>query len=420
VTASRARRGREFSPISPTADRCAGLVDWISLAPLSTGRNLYVTPHDHDETRRRTRVLMLTKGLGRGGAERLIVGAARHLDRSQFELDVAYLLPWKDEFVDDVVATGAEVHCLVAPRPTSLGWIPRLRRLVRERDIDVVHTHMPLPAAFARLALPGQRPAFVHTEHNVWSSYRLPTQWANAATLGRNARVIAVSDGVATSIRSSVPVDVLLHGTDPALAVTGAAARTAARRRLGIAAEAQVVGTVGNLTAKKDQATLVRALASLPSTGDRGPTLVLVGLGPLEDELRALAAQHGVADRVVFAGSRDDVFALLPAFDVFALSSRFEGLPIALLEAMAAGVAPVATRVGGIPEVITDGRDGLLVDPGDPDALAAALGRLLDDAALRETLGERAGARAGDFDLVHAVRSAEAIYRRVAGLAMTG
>jgi glycosyltransferase involved in cell wall biosynthesis len=365
------------------------------------------------------RVLVLAKGLGRGGTERLIVGAARHLDRSQFELVVAYLLPWKDAFVADIEATGTEVVCLDAPRPTSVAWLPRLRRLVRERGIDVVHTHMPLPAVAARLALPGRRPAFVHTEHNMWDRYRRPTRWANAATYRRNARVIAVSDGVAGSIRSSVPVEVVVHGTDPSLAVTGEAARAAARAELGLAPDARVVGSVGNFTAKKDQATLLRAVAEVPPAdlgGGGDAVLVLVGLGPLEGELRALARDLGIAERVVFAGSRDDVFALLPALDVFALSSRFEGLPIALLEAMASGVAPVATRVGGIPEVITDGRDGVLVDPGDPTGLAAALTRVLGDDDERARIAACARARAGDFDLVHAVRRAEEIYRAALGL----
>lgn len=364
-------------------------------------------------TDRRTRVLMLTKGLGRGGTERLVVGAARHLDRRRFDLEVAYLLPWKDAFVPDVEATGTPVHCLDGPRPTSLGWLRRLRRLVRDREIELVHTHMPLPAAYARLALPGRRPAFVHTEHNLWDRYQRPTRWANALTYCRNARVIAVSDGVAASIRSSVPVEVVVHGVDPTQVVTGPAARRTARDRLGLDPDAPVVGTVGNFTPKKDQATLLRAVAAL--AGDAAPTLVLVGLGPLEGELRALAGELGIERRVVFAGSRDDVFELLPGFDAFVLSSRFEGLPIALLEAMATGVAPVATPVGGIPEVITDGVDGLLVPPGDPDALGAALGKVLRDGALRADLGARARARARDFDLVHAVRRTEAIYRLALG-----
>jgi len=363
---------------------------------------------------RPARVLMLTKGLGRGGTERLIVGAARLADRTRVELEVAYLLPWKDAFVPDLEALGTPVHCLDGPRAASLGWVRRLRRLVRERDIDLVHTHMPLPAAVARVALPGRRPAFVHTEHNMWGRYRPPTRWANAATYRRNARAIAVSDGVAASIRSSVPVEVVVHGTDPRLVVRGEAARASARAELGLPADALVVGTVGNFTAKKDQATLLRALAALPRR-DREVVLVLVGLGPLEEDLRALAVELGIGGRVRFPGSREDVFALLPAFDVFVLSSRFEGLPIALLEAMATGVAPVATRVGGIPEVVGDGHDGLLVDPGDPAALAGALDRVLDDDALRDRLGEHARDRALAFDLANAVRRTEAIYAATLG-----
>ena len=371
-------------------------------------------PGGAPEGGRPVRVLMLTKGLGRGGTERLIVGAARLADPTRVELEVAYLLPWKDAFVADLEALGTPVHCLDGPRAASLGWVQRLRRLVREREIDLVHTHMPLPAAFARVALPGRRPAFVHTEHNMWGRYRPPTRWANAATYRRNARAIAVSDGVAASIRSSVPVEVVVHGTDPRLVVRGPAARAAARTQLDLPADALVVGTVGNFTAKKDQATLLRAVAELSPAG-RDVVAVLVGLGPLEEDLRALAVELGVGGRVRFPGSRDDVFALLPAFDVFVLSSRFEGLPIALLEAMATGVAPVATRVGGIPEVITDGQDGLLVDPGDPAALAGALDRLLVDDALRDRLGAKARDRALAFDLANAVRRTEAIYAAALG-----
>ncbi|HEY8526441.1 MAG TPA: glycosyltransferase [Acidimicrobiales bacterium] len=356
---------------------------------------------------------MLTKGLGRGGTERLLAGTVRHLDRSRFTVEVAYLLPWKDAFVPEVEAAGVPVHCLDARRPTSLAWLARLRRLVRDHGIDLVHTHMPVPAALARLALGGDRgPAFVHTEHNMWGRYRLPTRLANQLTYRRNAAVIAVSDGVAGSIRSAVPVEVVTHGIDTsALRPAGDAARRAARDALGLAADAPVVGTVGNFTAKKDQATLLEAAARL--AGDHpGLRVVLVGSGPLEGELRAHADRLGLGDAARFAGSRDDVYGLLPAFDLFALSSRFEGLPIALLEAMACGVPPVVTRVGGIPEVVTDGRDGVLVDPGDPAGLAAALGALLADPARRAALGAAAAERAGAFDLAHAVRRIEAVYDR--------
>jgi glycosyltransferase involved in cell wall biosynthesis len=356
---------------------------------------------------------MLTKGLGRGGTERLLAGSVRHIDPTQFRVEVAYLLPWKDAFVEEIEAAGITVHCLDAPRPTSLGWIPRLRRLVEERHIDLVHTHAPLPAVAARLAL-RRSTTVVHTEHNLWDRYRWPTRWANAATYRRNARVMTVSEGVAGSIRSSVPVDVVIHGIDAAAMHHGDAARAEARRRLDLPLDAPVLGTVGNFTAKKDHAGLLAAFATVVA---ERPTarLVLMGTGPLEDALRTRVRDLGLDDAVQFTGSRDDVFELLPAFDVFVLSSRFEGLPIALLEAMASGVAPVATRVGGIPEVITDGVDGLLVEPGDAGALATSCTKLLADDGTRRSIAGAARTRAADFDLSGAVTTIEAVYRRALG-----
>lgn len=334
------------------------------------------------------------------------------MDAERFAPEIAYLLPWKDAFVEEIRAAGTPVRCLDAPKPYSLGWLRRLRRLVREHDIALVHTHMPLPAVMARLVLPSTRrggPTFVHTEHNMWGRYRWATRWANRLTYRRNAAVIAVSDGVAQSIEATVPVEVVIHGIDGEAMHHGAEARTAARLALGLGREAPVVGTVGNFTAKKDHATLLDAFAQVHA--DRpGARLMLVGLGPLEDQLRDQAERLGVADAVLFTGMRDDVFELLPALDVFVLSSRFEGLPIALLEAMASGVAPVATRVGGIPEVITDGEDGLLVDPGDPGLLAAALTKLLADDTDRTRMATAARHRAADFDLGKAVRHIESVY----------
>jgi glycosyltransferase involved in cell wall biosynthesis len=363
----------------------------------------------------RRRVLWLTKGLGRGGTERLLVGAARLIDRSAWDVEVAYVLPWKDAFVAALEAEGVRVHCLGTGRTGSLAWVGALRRLVRDGRFDIVHTHMPYPALVARLALGRGGPVIVHTEHNMWSRYRRPTCWSNALTYHRNAHVIAVSEGVAESVRPpgflrpQPVVEVVHHGVEPSSIRRGPAARADGRARLGLAPDDLVVGTVGNLTAKKDHATLLRAVAELRPTH---PNLhaVVIGSGPLEAQTRALADELGLAGAVVFTGSRDDVFDLLPALDVFVLSSRFEGLSIALLEAMASGVPIAATSVGGIPEAVTDGQEGLLVEPGRPDLLALVLARLLDDAAARERMGEAAVSRASGFELGAAVRRTESIY----------
>lgn len=364
-----------------------------------------------------TRVLWLTKGLGLGGAERLLTLMAGKLDGDDLEVDVAYLLPWKDAFVADLEAAGVRTVCLGARRTTELGWPRRLRALLRERDYDVIHTHSPVPGAAARL-LARDGAVLVHTEHNVWDRYRWPTYAINAVTYGRNAAVLAVSDGVAESIQrprwarfgTAPEVETLLHGVEPDLAPRGAQARASARATLALDEHRPVIGNVANHTPKKDHAGL---LAALERVRARVPEvlLLLIGTGPLEVELRRVVQQRGLTDHVRFLGSRDDVPELLPALDVFVLSSRFEGLPISMLEAMAAEVACVVTRVGGIPEAITDGQHGRLVPPGDPEQLAGALVEVLEDDALRARLAAAGRQRVtASFSIDRAVQRTRSLY----------
>jgi glycosyltransferase involved in cell wall biosynthesis len=376
-----------------------------------------VTDDAKNDASERVRVLWLTKGLGRGGVERLISSSIRHFDRDRFDVEVAYLLPWKDAFVEEIADAGVPVHCLGVRGWAKVLWPLRLRRLARAQGYDIVHTHMPLSAAIARVAL-GRRPRFVHTEHNVWERHRRPSRWANSLTFGRNAAVVAVSASVAQSIHSprvalrKPPVEVLLHGINLNEIRLLSGDRTQARRALGLDRTDVVIGTVGNFTRKKNQQMLLHATALL---AERIPNvrLVLIGTGPLEENLRRLAVRLGIGDRTIFAGSRDDVLELLPGLDVFCLSSQFEGLSIALVEAMATGIACVATAVGGIPEVIEDGVSGLLVPSGATAALADTLERVLLDESLKSRLSEEGGARAMAFDIGRAARRLQALYEEM-------
>jgi glycosyltransferase involved in cell wall biosynthesis len=359
----------------------------------------------------------LAKGLGRGGAEQLLVSCAAHLDTSRYELDVAYLLPWKDALVPQLEAHGATVHCLGQTSGRDLRWVGRLERLLRTRDYDLVHTHMPVPAAAARLLRPGRKPAFVHTEHNVWSRYHRATYWANALTYWRNQAVIAVSDAVGASIeqrwlRRGVSAEVMHHGIEITDAVCGAADRARARVTLGLPADAFAVGTVGNLTPKKDHRTLLDACASALSDVPN-LRLVVIGSGPLEADLHSYVNERGLADVVLLAGSRGDVPDLLPAFDIFAMSSRYEGLPIALMEAMAAGLPSVLTAVGGIPEMVTNGVEGLLVPAGHSADMAAGITRLARDGQFRAEMAAAAQERGRTFDIRNATKRIWAIYDNV-------
>lgn len=366
------------------------------------------------------KVLWLTKGLGRGGAEQLVKLCTDHLRRDGIAVEVAYVLAHKAALVEEIRSLGVPVHSLAGR--TRLSWLSNLRSLIRNGDYHIVHTHSPLVAAAARAMASGAEPVFIHTEHNVWQRYRWPTYAFNAATYGKNRACLAVSDGVASSIvrpgwipwATFPQVDVLHHGVDIESVRSGPTARVQARQRLGIHPSTPVVGCVANFTAKKSQRTLLDAFARV-SIGRPEARLILVGDGPLRPQLEARASEIGLDDRVLFTGTRDDVQSLLPAFDVFALPSLYEGLPIALLEAMAAGIPPVVTPVGGLPEIITDEVDGYFVPTEQPRALATAILTLLQDERLRTQIGREARRRAKDFSILSAVASMELLYAQVAG-----
>jgi glycosyltransferase involved in cell wall biosynthesis len=181
------------------------------------------------------------------------------------------------------------------------------------------------------------------------------------------------------------------------------------RDEFGIDASATLIGTVANFRPQKGHFTLLEVadlvLRRIPSV-----RFLFVGRGPLEDAVKKRASQMGLEDAVVFAGFRSDVPRVLAALDVFALSSGWEGLSIALLEAMARGLPAVATRAGGVPEVIEDGRSGLLVPLNDPRAMAEEIVRVIENRSLAEKLGAEARLRARRFDIIDAVRREEAVY----------
>ncbi len=366
-----------------------------------------------------TRVLLLVKGLGRGGTQRLLLNAVPHLDRSRFDYEVAYLLPANSALVPELEAAGLEVSCLDGRR--GVGWVARLAALVKERRVELVHVHSPYAAVGARLGLSRQAVRLVYTEHNVWASYRPATRYANALTYWRNDHVFAVSDAVRASLHlpgllralPRPPVETLYHGhTTPES--DDSENRGALRRDLGIPADAPLVGTVANFKPQKGHRYLLGA-ASLVRRTVPNVRFALIGAGPLEDEIRREVHRLDLDSTVLFAGSRDDGPRVAEDFDVFALASVHEGLPVALLESMAHGTPAVVTSAGGLPEVIEHGMHGFVVPVADEDALAEGILMLLADPPLRERFGQAARVRALDFSIHTAVRRVEDVYAELLG-----
>lgn len=370
----------------------------------------------HRRSTAQVRVLWLIKGLGRGGAEQLLLSSLAYLDRQRVEVSVAYLVPEKDALAAAFRARGVAVTCL----GTDAAWPVRLRRLVRDEHINVAHTHAPYAAAFARVALTGMRGVeLVHTEHGPWDHYHRATYWANLLTYGRNRLAFAVSDYVRDSMvrprglrwMRMPPVETLYHGLDTAATREVRADPAAIHHELGIPPDARVVGTVANFRAQKRYPVLLEAAARV-CRDHPGARFVLVGDGPLLAEMQEFSRRLGLDGKVVFAGRRDDALEVMQAFDVFVLPSAYEGLPIALVEAMTLQRPVVVTRVGGISELVRE-EDGLMVEVDDPDGLAAALLKVLGDDELRADLARRAAERADAFDLRHAVARQQRLYLKL-------
>ena len=364
------------------------------------------------------RVLILIKGLGRGGAEQLLSSAAPYLDRSRFEYEMAYILPWKNALVASIEAADIEVHCLDGSH--GMSWLERLRGLIRARHIDLIHVHSPYAAVGARIVTP-HRTRFVYTEHNVWSRYRRPTYWGNAITYPRNDHVFAVSESVRRSIRYPSwlrfrrvpPTETLYQGLDPAQVSTWSEV-DGLREEFGLPPDVPLVANVANFKPHKGHFELLKAAVEvrheIPDV-----RFILVGVGPLEAAVRREADRLGVAESVIFAGFRNDVPRVVSNCDVFTLASRFEGLSIALMEAMALGRPAVVTSVGGLPEILRDGVEGLLVPPADEHQLAQGLITVLRDQRLRERLGRAAQLRARRFDIRKTVARVEHVYEELLG-----
>jgi glycosyltransferase involved in cell wall biosynthesis len=274
----------------------------------------------------------------------------------------------------------------VVPRPIAndadVRAVPTLRRLARAAD--VVHFHTARAHAMAPW-LAGLDARRIVTRRMDY----VPRGGAWARFLYNRAvdHVIAISDGVRTALLASGVepgrIRVVPSGVDVAAFGAPPGARERLRAEWGVPADAVLAGVVGVLETRKGHATLVDAAARLPP--DVSLALVFCGAGSQEEALRARAAARGV--RVWFAGFRTDVAACLTALDLAVLPSLHEGLGVAALEAMAAGRAVVASRVGGLAEVVVDGESGRLVAPGDADALATTLAELARDAGVRRAMG---------------------------------
>jgi L-malate glycosyltransferase len=368
------------------------------------------------------RVLLLIKCLGQGGAERILVDLAANSDRDAFEYEVAYVLASEDGLAGEMAATGTPVHRLGARGDWDMRWLAELRHVVVGGRFDVVHAHLPYSAALGRFVTwtvpSSRRPGYVYTEHSIWGKTTPPVRFLNAAGIRRDDALVAVSE----SVRDALPeglrhrARVIVHGVDLSQAADLVARRSEIRREvrcdLALDEGSCIVLTVANLRSEKGYDVLLEAASSALGRGLEA-TFVSAGRGPLTEQLKQAHGEMGLGDSFRFLGPRDDVLRLMVASDIFVLPSRQEGLPVTLMEATSVGLPIVASAVGEIPKMITDGQDGLLVVPGDPSMLAGAVEKLVRDPALRASMGTASMRLRERFDVSRSARELEQLYREI-------
>ena len=339
-------------------------------------------------------VAYLTAGLaGRGYDTTLIAGSLARGEES-----MSFVAEQRGVRVETLDALHREISPL-----SDVRAIFRLARLIRHERPAILHTHTAKAGAVGRLAAllagPARPPIIVHTFHG----HVLRGYFNRVATLGFRTleRLLASWTTVLVAVSPEVRDDLVALGVAPASKFTvvrlgieldervGAGdpgRRAETRRQLGIPEDGFVVGWVGRMTAVKRTDDVLLALRRLVDL-DVDARLCLAGDGPDRDGLERRAHELGIAKRCLFLGYQEDVAAVYDAVDAVILPSANEGTPVSVIESLAAGRPAVATRVGGVPDVMRDGVDGFLVDVGDVDSLAVRLAELAADPERRATMG---------------------------------
>lgn len=370
---------------------------------------------------RRLRVLIITDEMEVGGTQRQIVTLARNVDRSRFELTVAYFLN-RSFLVDDLERAGVRVVCVPKKHTIDPAFLWKLRGLLKQ-GFDVIHCVSFTGELWGTVAgkLAGRIPLItsVRSTYGWYSSL----QWFLKRWVSRSSRcVVANSRSGADLAVAKMGIDrktvrVVYNGIESPGGVSTDPEIT--RRELGVTPGTVFCLFLGRLVPQKNVASLLRAFARLPTAG-RNFVLLIAGEGPLFGELEALIHDLGLAGRTKLLGRREDAPRLVASCDLLVQPSLWEGLSNVILEAMAAGKPVVASDMGGRELVVND-VSGLLYPSGDIAALADCLATLIADDEMRRRMGEAGRRRVlEEFSMETMVRTMENIYAECAGESESG
>ena len=361
-------------------------------------------------------VLHIIKSLGRGGAETLLPETLAKHDQERFQFHYIYFLPWKDQMVKQIKEGGGRVTCFEANNNFQIfRKVSKIADYVKEHNIQVIHCHLPWAGIVGRLVGKKTGVPVVYTEHNKWERYHKFTYLLNKLSFSAQDKVIAVSEDVAQSIKKHYKqpkpqIQVVLNGINTEKFSKSWSSSIDIRRELNIPSEALVIGLVCVFRVQKR---LHQWLEVAKQLHNQNNTLhfIIAGDGPLKEEVHAKAAELQMNGHIHFVGLQTEIRPYLKAMDIFMMSSEFEGLPIALLEAMSMECMPACTAAGGIPELVKNNINGVLVPVEKPMELVDALSPLLNQPERIKELGKAARKTVEtSFSMQQMVTDIESIY----------
>jgi glycosyltransferase involved in cell wall biosynthesis len=336
-------------------------------------------------------------------------------DAEKFEFHFIYFLPWKNQMVTGIEANGGKVTLMPARNNIQImRKLPEVIDYIRKNQINLVHAHLPWAGFLARFIHRRIGIPLVYTEHNIQQRYHWVTRILNRITFGWQTAVVAVSDEVSRSIHTTIhpkiPVTTILNGVNTDSFRFDESDRKSIRQSLGIAEDEVLVGVIAVFRFQKR---LTEWIDVFKTAQARYPKLrgIIMGDGPLRAEVQAHLKESGMQDLIHMPGLVTPVKPYLSAMDFFMMTSSFEGLPIALLEAMSMECAVVSTNAGGIRQVIRNGEDGITVEVDSFSKLGTILPELLNEAKNWLHFRKKARQRVEDaFSLRKMVRETEELY----------
>lgn len=366
------------------------------------------------------KVLHIIKSLGRGGAEMLLPETLKLHDKEQFEFHYIYFLPWKNQMVESIEKSGGIVNCLSAKNNIQL--IFQAKRIIsycKQNHIQLIHCHLPWAGFVGRLVHKLSQIPVIYSEHNMQERYHKITAEINKLSFNSQTLALGVSEDVTNSINKNISpkirVETLLNGVNTETFRRELASPD--RKNLGIPENAIVVGNVAVFRFQKRLVEWLGVFNELQNRSTKPVYGLIVGAGPLEEEIKAKLMELRLERKVILTGLQTEVKPFYSVMDIFMMSSSFEGLPIALLEAMSMQCAIVSTNAGGIKEVIRHEVDGLICNVDNLNKLGDLAYEVVEDDLLRSELQNNARSRVlKNFSLNTMVHKLENYYKELSQL----